>query len=109
MLTSNRYEQDTIEVERTTTGEPGPDGVPETGTETVLACDGDAQSLALDAEATPAVFENGGLRFYASESVLGLKPGDDATVTLEEGRTIEATVEGIELDGDAILLSYGSA
>jgi hypothetical protein len=55
------------------------------------------------------VFENGGLRFYASESVLDLKPGDDATVTLEEGRTIEATVEGIELDGDAILLSYGSA
>jgi hypothetical protein len=41
--------------------------------------------------------------------VLGLKPGDDATVTLEEGRTIEATVEGIEMDGDAILLSYGSA
>jgi len=108
MLTSDRYTSDSIEVTRET-GSRGADGFQGTSTTTVLACDGDAQSLALDAEATPAVFENGGLRFYASESVLDLKPGDDATITLEEGRTIEATVEGIELDGDAILLSYGSA
>jgi len=105
MLTSDRYERDSIEVTRET-GSRGSDGFESTGTDTVLSCDGDAQAIALDAEATPAVFEDGGLRFYATESVLGVKPGDDATVTLQEGRTIEATVEGVELDGNAILLSY---
>lgn len=105
MLTSSRYEGDSITVERSTVSRDA-DGVSQTGTNEVLSCKGDAQSLSIAAEERPAAFDGGGLRFFATESVLPCRPGDDATVTFEEGDTLEATVERVEETGDVLVLSY---
>lgn len=108
MLNSNRYTRDSITVERTTVSR-GSDGAQKTGTDTILSCDGDAQALDIRAEELPAVFGNGGLRFFATESTLLVLPGDDATVETEEGDTYEATVESVIPDDGSLLLSYESA
>jgi hypothetical protein len=105
MLQSDRFTKDSITVERPTVSR-GSDGAEKTGTETVLSCDGDAQALDIRAEKLPATFDDGGLRFFATESTLPVRPGDDATVDTEEGNTYEATVESVIPDDDSLLLSY---
>ena len=105
MLSSTRYEKDSITVERETVTRDG-DGATSTGTESVLSCAGDAQSLALDPQELDGAFADGGLRFFAAQPVGNVRPGDDATVTLATGTTITATVEEVRTTGDELVLSY---
>lgn len=104
MRTSDRYAQDRILVEEKTGTRTG-DGFEQTGTSTVLDCTGDAQQLEAQARELEGLLDEGAVQFFATEDVLDVEPGMSATITLEDGRTLEATVERTAFDDRSLVLS----
>lgn len=87
------------------TGSRGADGYTASSTSTVLDSDGDAQSVGRETTEQDGFLEEGGVRFFAVDSVAQVEVGDDATVTREDGTTIDTTVQEVQWTGNALLLS----
>lgn len=79
-------------------------GFDQTGTKTILDCRGDAQESGRTLERLQQVHETGDVLFFAEEDVTDVNPGDNVTLEMDDGRTLEGSVEKVIGIDDSLLI-----
>lgn len=79
-------------------------GFEESGTTTVLKCRADAQESGRDLERLQQLHETGDALVFASQAISGIEPGDQVTLNMDDGRTLEGSVEDASPVDDSILV-----
>lgn len=93
----------TIEVTRSQ-GSRGPGGYTETDTQVVLQGRCDAQESGRALQRRIAAYEKGDVLAYYESSVTSAEVGDDVSLSLDDGRTLNGTVAKVEPLNDALLV-----
>jgi len=80
-------------------------GFETTSTEEILTCRGDAQESGRSLERAQQVYETGDVLLFAEASVTDVKPGDSVELDMDDGRTLNGSVEEILNIDDSLLIS----
>jgi hypothetical protein len=80
-------------------------GFERAGTETVLSCRADAQESGRSLERAQQLYETGDMLAFCSKGVAEVEPGDSITLDMDDGRTIEGSVEEVMPIDSSLLLS----
>jgi len=82
-------------------------GYEKTGSKEILSCRGDAQEGGRSLERLQQLHETGDLVFFAEQSVTDVEAGDGITLEMDDGRTIEGSVEEVNPLDHSLLVGLG--
>jgi len=101
---SSFFSNSTATVERPE-GTRSAKGYEKTGSKEILSCRGDAQEGGRSLERLQQLHETGDLVFFAEQSVTDVEAGDGITLEMDDGRTIEGSVEEVSGLDNSLLIS----
>lgn len=92
-----------IEVTRPS-GNRTPEGYEQTGSDTILSCRADFQESGRSLERAQQQFETGDGLVFCEKDVVHVESGDNITITADDGRQLEGSVEEImPIDGSLLI------
>ena len=106
MLHSAFFSNSTATVERPE-GTRSAAGYEQTGSKEILSCRGDAQESGRSLERLQQLHETGDLVFFAEQSVTDVEAGDNVILEMDDGRTLEGSVEEVNPLDDSLLVGLG--
>ena len=80
-------------------------GYEQTGSKEILSCRGDAQEGGRSLERLQQLHDVGDVVFFAEQSVANVEAGDNITLEMDDGRTIEGSVEKVSGLDNSLLIS----
>jgi len=80
-------------------------GFERTGTKEILETRGDFQESGRSLERAQQLFETGDGLFFATKGIGAVEPGDEVTLDMDDGRTMEGSVEEVIPLDNKLLIS----
>lgn len=99
-----RFHNADLTVERTET-EDTFRGREETGTKTIMSSRCDAQEGGKIIARARDIYDTGDIVLFPEHQVTPVRPGDRATVETDDGRTLEAEVDEVDLQSNSLIAS----